>query len=203
MRGHSLNATMGRAAAAGMAAAVVLAVASPVVQPSRAVAAGSQRIVCPGKSWVASWTTSPTDSFPTFGPTLQPTPSTMTDQTVRMVLTPHLGGHLLRLHLSNRFATRPLPIGHVTIARQHPSGAAISAPVEVTFAGSKSVTVPAKQDIVSDPVATSAMAFEPLAVSIYLPDASTPVTEHWNANATSYYADSGSGDLTGQTSAVP
>ena len=63
--------------------------------------------------------------------------------------------------------------------------------------------MPAKQDVVSDPVAMNVTAFQPLSVSIYLPGTSTPVTEHWNANATSYYGDPGSGDQTVQTSGAP
>ena len=199
MRGHLLSARFGRAGIPGVAAALTLAVL-PAVEARAAAAATPRPPACAVNTWVASWTASPADSFPTFDPTLQRTPSTLTDDTVRMVITPHLGGHTLRLHLSNRLANRPLDIGHVTIARQDPNGAATSAPVTVTFGHHENATLPAKQDIVSDPVTMDVTALAPLAVSIYLPHTSTPVTEHWNANATSYYADSGSGDLTGLTS---
>jgi lysophospholipase L1-like esterase len=185
-------------AGAGFAAALPLALL-PIVSAHSAIAAASKPAPCRANSWVASWTASPTDSFPTVDPTLQPSPSTLTDQTVRMVITPHLGGTMVRLHLSNRFAHRSLAIGHVTIGRQG-AGAATGAPVEVTFSHRESVTVPAERDIVSDPVAMNITANFPLVVSIYLPDASSPVTEHWNANATSFYTDRGSGDQTSQTS---
>src|SRR6476620_5181781 len=99
MTGHSTYARFGRAAIPGMAAALTFAVL-PTVQARPAVAATSGPPVCRANAWVASWTASPTDSFPTFDPTLQRTPSALTDDTVRMVITPHLGGHTLRLHLS-------------------------------------------------------------------------------------------------------
>jgi lysophospholipase L1-like esterase len=183
--------------------ALALAVLPALAHPTGAAASPSAQPGCTAHRWVSSWTASPTDSFPTFDPTLQPSPSTLTDDTVRMVITPHLSGHTLRLHLSNRFAGRPLSIGHVTIARQAAGGTSSGAPVTVTFAHREAVTVPAKQDVVSDAVAMDVTAFQPLAVSIYLPSPSTPVTEHWNANATSYYGDPGSGDQTQQTSATP
>ncbi|GAA2130903.1 SGNH/GDSL hydrolase family protein [Actinomadura napierensis] len=88
----------------------------------------------------------------------------------------------------------------VTIAPQS-RRAATGAQVPLTFRGSASVTVPAGQDVVSDPAALAFAAFTPLAVSVFLPQSTQAVTKHWNANATSYYSGSGSGDLTARTAA--
>ena len=149
--------------------------------------------------WVASWAASPSDdSFP-IDPTLDLIPGVWVNQTIRDIITPHLGGSELRIHLSNRFSSSPTTFGHVTIGYQV-GGANASETTNVTFGGSNSVTVAAGQDVVSDPVTFSFAAFEPLAVSIYMPGVPGSITKHWNANATSYYTITASGDKTNQWS---
>ncbi|MFB4295131.1 GDSL-type esterase/lipase family protein [Actinomadura sp. NTSP31] len=155
---------------------------------------------CPASRWVAAWTASPTDGSVPFDPSLGAVPTSLTDQTVRMVISPHVGGASLRLHLSNRFGNAPVAFGRVTVGLQEQGGPAVGDPRPVTFSGAESVTVPGGRDVVSDPVALTFSAFTPLSVSIYLPKSTTAVTKHWNANATSYYSDQGAGDLSTQTS---
>jgi lysophospholipase L1-like esterase len=135
--------------------------------------------------WVASWIASPSDdSFPT-DPGLILEPLAWTNQTVRNVIAPHLGGSQLRLHLTNRFSSSATTFGHVTVGYQT-SGANASFPTTVTFGGSASVTVAPGADVVSDPVNFTFTAFEPLAVSIYLPGIQGSISKHWNSNATTY-----------------
>jgi hypothetical protein len=45
--------------------------------------------------WVGSWAASPTDAS---------SAHRLTDQTLRMLIAPHLGGGIVRLHLSNAWA---------------------------------------------------------------------------------------------------
>lgn len=152
--------------------------------------------------WVASWAASPSDDTWFVDPVVQPTPGTLgmlESQTLRDVITPHLGGSQLRIHLSNRFSGSPTTFGRVTIGVQA-SGAQVSSTTNVTFGGSTLVTAPAGADVVSDPVALSFSAFTPLAVSIYMPGTQGSITKHWNANATSYYTWPFSGDVSTQTS---
>ena len=54
--------------------------------------------------------------------------------------------------------------------------------------------MPTGDDVVSDPVHLVFSAFEPLAISIYLPGRQEFPTKHWNANQTSLYAPPLSGD---------
>jgi lysophospholipase L1-like esterase len=115
-----------------------------------------------------------------------------------MIVTPHLGGSSLRIHLSNRFGSSPVTFGRVTVGAQT-SGAAVSSVVPVTFGNSPSVTIPAGQDAVSDPTSLTFPGFTPLAISLYVPGVLNQLTKHWNANATSYY----SLPLTGDTSTRP
>ncbi|QFG22736.1 GDSL-type esterase/lipase family protein [Actinomadura sp. WMMB 499] len=187
-----------RSLAVVLVGALVVAVLSPVRTPVHASAAAPVG-ACPSR-WVASWTASPTDGAVPFDASLGAVPTTLDDQTVRMVITPHLGGSSVRVRLSNRFGREPVTFGRVTIAPQV-RGATTGRPVPVTFGGAASVTVPAGEDAVSDAAALTFAAFDPLAVSVHLPDRTGGVTKHWNANATSYYADARTGDLTARTGA--
>jgi hypothetical protein len=63
---------------------------------------------CAGSGWVASWAASPTDSDVPLDATGFPTPQLLANQSLRMVVTSHLGGSSLRIHLSNRFGSAPV-----------------------------------------------------------------------------------------------
>ncbi len=140
---------------------------------------------------MASWTASPTDSLTPFDAAGFPVPEILFNQTLRMIVTPHLGGTQLRLHLSNRFGHVPAQFGNVTIGVE--GSGTVSDITPVTFGGSSQVSVPVGQDVVSDPVAFAFTAFTPLAVSIFMPGVQSFPTKHWNANATSYYCASRDG----------
>ncbi len=49
---------------------------------------------------MSSWTASPTDASAPVDAALLAVPRMLNDQTLRMVVTPHLGGDVLRVHLS-------------------------------------------------------------------------------------------------------
>lgn len=168
-----------------LVAAALLVAASPVASATAPTEADH---------WVASWTASPTDSVTPFDGALIPVPEVLVDQTLRMIVTPHLGGTELRLHLSNRFGDAPAQFGNVTVGVERSGTVSDLSPV--TFGGSAQVSVPIGQDVVSDPVALAFTPFTPLAVSIFVPGIQGFPTKHWNANATSYYAPPGTGDLT-------
>jgi len=183
--------------AAVAASAVAVALAPALATPARAGAAPASGT--PSR-WVASWAASPTDDTWPTDPTLTPIPTTLTLQTIRDVITPHLGGSELHIHLSNRFDSSPTTLGHVTIGIQT-SGAGATDIQNVTFGGSQSVTIPAGADVTSDPVHLDFAAFTPLAVSIYVPGVlQGSITKHWASNATTYYSGTLSGDETRQTS---
>jgi lysophospholipase L1-like esterase len=92
----------------------------------------------------------------------------------------------------------PANFGGVTVGIE--GSGAVSDLTPVTFGGEDHVSVPVGDDVVSDPVALSFSAFTPLAVSIFLPGVQSYPTKHWNANATSFYAPAGTGDLSSASS---
>jgi lysophospholipase L1-like esterase len=173
-----------------MAAVAVLVpgllIATPIAVASAPASSGADH-------WVASWTASPSDSGTPFDAAGLPVPEVLVNQTVRMIVTPHLAGSVLRVHLSNRFGHASATFGKVTVGLE--GTGTVSDITVVTFGGQPQVSLPVGDDVVSDPVDLSFAAFTPLAVSIYLPGVQSFPTKHWNANATSFYAAPGTGDV--------
>jgi lysophospholipase L1-like esterase len=171
------------------AAVVLFALVTLSISP--AVVADHERDRDHGRDrhWIASWGASPSDPAPQ-----------LADQTVREHVRLSYGGDSIRLRLSNRFGTQSLLVGAVHVALQD-SGPAVVAgtDTEVTFHGSPSVTIPPGAQIVSDPVALSVARLQELAVSLYLPGDTGPLTIHSLGVQTAYISAPGSGDLTAST----
>jgi lysophospholipase L1-like esterase len=138
-----------------------------------------------GSHWVGSWSASPSDAAN----------SGFNDQTLRMILTPHLAGSMLRVHLSNRFGSQPVTLDRVSIA-QRQSGASLvpGSSRSLAFGGRPSVTLPASADVVSDPLRFTVVPFVDLAVSLYAPGVTGPATKHFTALQTSYVTGLTTGD---------
>lgn len=186
-------------ASVGLIASVVGLTAAAGLVGAAAATHAPPAPACTGKRWVTGWAASPTDALVPVDATGAPVPTNLVHQTLRMVVAPHLGGATVRVRLSNRFGTTPITFGHVTIGRQQ-HGAAIAHAQALRFGGQAAVTLPAGADATSDPTTLTFAAFDHLAVSLYLPNYTSTVTKHWNANATSYLTPTLSGDHASQTS---
>jgi len=181
----------------GLLVAVVLAVGA--CTPAGPSGPPPESGPCDGPHWVASWGAAQSDALIPSDATFGALPRTYDRQTIRNVITPHLGGGRVRLHLTNRYNFAPVTFDAVTIGPSQPDGG-VTAPASVHFAGMKSVTLAPGEDAVSDPLNLSVEPFAPLAVSLYVPKTVWQVTKHWNSNATTYLTAPGAGDLTGATS---
>lgn len=149
--------------------------------------AGGSTAATPAQHWVGSWVAPPSD-----GSTFQPT---LSDQTLRMIVSPHLSGSRLQIRLSNRFGTSPITLGPVTVAIRG-AGAVLrrGSSRKVTFAGAPTVTIRPGAEAVSDPVRLHMRAFEDLAVSVAIPGSISAPTEHFSTRQTSYLTPPGSGN---------
>ncbi|GAA4604650.1 lysophospholipase L1-like esterase [Actinoplanes octamycinicus] len=122
------------------------------------------------------------------------------NQTLRMIVHPNVAGTGWRIRLSNEFGTRPVTFGRAAAGRQSTGGnVAAGTNRALTFAGRRSVTVPAGRTVLSDPVAVpiTDAASQRLAVSLHVTGASGPMTWHAAAFTTSYLAGPDTGDHTG------
>lgn len=140
-----------------------------------------------GKAWLASWGASPSD--PAAG---------LSSQTVREHVRLSFGGDRIRIRLSNRFGTQSLVVGPVHVAIQA-SGPSIVPGTDraLTFSGQSTFTIPPGALAVSDPVKLDVDALQEIAVSIFLPGVSGPLTIHQLGVSTTYI--STTGDFTGST----
>ncbi|MET8429053.1 GDSL-type esterase/lipase family protein [Nocardia sp. NPDC004860] len=177
------------------AGVLLMLTGAPVAAAEPASPAG-----CGGSHWVGSWLAAPSDSFSVIDPALSPQFSAG-DQTYRLVITPHRGGSTVRVHLTDRTRPTPIEIGHVTIGAQADNAAVQPDSLrEVTFGGSRTVTIPAHGDAISDPIELTFDAFEPLSVSVYVPGVAVLPTEHFDGNATSFYSPPFAGDRAAEPS---
>lgn len=140
---------------------VIAALLMGLVASLPASAAGSSH------HWYASWTASPFDSRSMPRALLTPSSETISNQTVRQIVTLSRGGSELRVRFSNEYAAAPLHIGAASIGFQGANGT-VRQPL--TFGGANSVTAAAGAPIVSDPVAIAVSDGASIEISIYLPD---------------------------------
>ena len=172
--------------------------------PARAAAAG-QRGNHTGhhRGWVAAWTGSSTrGGADTSG---CPAHSGVGDATVRDIVYPHAAGDRVRVRLTNLFGDRPLKVGRATVAVRGDGAAVVPGTMrELRFHGRPSTTVRTGGLLRSDPVRLRVRRGQELAVSIYLPEATGPATQHPLALQDGYLADgdhaaAGSGGAYGTT----
>lgn len=132
--------------------------------------------------WVGTWGASPaSDATNSFN-----------NQTLRLITHVTLGGEQLRIRVSNVFGTQPLEVGAAQVGLRA-SGAAVvpGSNRKLSFGGSPSIAIPPGAVVVSDAVQLSVPNGGDLAVSLYLPKNTGPVTHHFLASQTSYVSSQG------------
>lgn len=132
-----------------------LLVALAAVSPVRAADRPAHQ-----QHWVAAWSASPDQDGPA-----------LAGKTIRQVVRPSVAGPSVRLRLSNLYGTAAVTIGPVHIAK-HAGESAIQSATDraVTFGGMPTVTIAQGTDALSDPVAFPLVAFEQVAISLYVVD---------------------------------
>ena len=111
---------------------------------------------------------------------IQPLPAAtqhFNNQTLREVVRASAGGDLVRLRIANTFGSETLVVGEAHIAVSAGGSKIVPGTDRVlTFGGQRSVNVYAGSPVLSDPVRLDVKALSPLAVSLYLPNASAADT---------------------------
>jgi len=111
--------------------------------------------------WVGTWTAAPA---PAEG-------AAFSNHTLQMMPRVSIGGHRLRVRISNAYGARPLAIGAACVGVRS-SGPAVGAGScrRLTFGGDARATIAAGALVVSDPVDLEVAPLSDLAVSVHLPD---------------------------------
>ena len=167
-------------------------------------------------AWASAWTASPQAAYPAGYVVAQPgipgragpglTAPLLTfafperqarDQTLRMIVSPSVGGRVWRVRLTNRFGRRPVTFGRVVVAVHRSGGALVPGTTrELRFSGRPFVTIRPGGALRSDPVRLRiAGASRPnVAISLHVRGASGPMTWHAASFTSSFVSPPGSGD---------
>ena len=141
------------------------------------------------QQWVAAWGSSMQSASPETW--------TVTDASVRLVARSTIGGTQVRIRLENTFGDEPLTVGAASVGLQSRGAALVPGSDRVLqFDGADTVTIPAGDLVVSDPVSLPVLAEQRLAVSLYLPGSNVRSSQHSNGLTTSYVTGAGGGDET-------
>jgi lysophospholipase L1-like esterase len=128
-----------------------------------------------------------------FNPSTCPAgPNGLKNQTVRNIVYTSVGGDRVRIRLSNTFGSGDLTIGDASVAVAETGAETVPGTMrQLQFNGQTSVTIPAGDEVVSDPVKLTISALEDLAVSVYVPSMSGPSTYHATAQQDSFVSATG------------
>ena len=142
------------------------------------------------RGWVAAWQGSPvpggTIPVPFFN---CPADKGVDNQTVRNVVFLSAGGDRVRARLTNTFGSQPLHIGSASVAIAGIGSATLPGTNRsLRFNGRSSILIAAGGEALSDPVSLKVKALQTLAISVYLPNATGPATQHFFAQQDNYVA---------------
>jgi lysophospholipase L1-like esterase len=128
----------------------------------------------------------------------------VSDATFRLIARVTAPGDAIRLRFDNTFGAAPVTFGRVSAGpRQSANNPASISPglfMPALFDGQSSVTIEAGGSATSDPIPLAVDAQEDLAISVYVPGAEVPASQHNGALVTSFITDNGAGDLTASES---
>ena len=120
------------------------------------------------------------------------------EQSFRFIILPTTDATQERIHFSNTLGKAPITIGSARLSAAVGVGPAIdpTRDVPLTFSSSASVTIPAGQEVVSDPVNITYAFGEKLAVSVYMKGTFDSLTQHDSQVQTNFQTSGGAGDTT-------
>ena len=135
----------------------------------------------PFGTWTGTWEAAPSGTAPA-----------RRGASLRNVVHLSVGGSATRVRLTNRLGTAPLRLDAVTVALREAGPDAVPGSMRIaTFDGARTVTIPAGEDLVSDPVPLAVPDRADLLVTVHTPDDSGPATYHRAAGQTNYLAPQG------------
>src|SRR3954454_5758030 len=130
--------------------------------------------------WVNAWQGSPVGGGTIPGASC-PADKGLNNQTVRNIVFLSAGGDRVRVRLTNAFGTKPLSVGAASVALAGAGAATVvGSDRALRFGGRGSILIAAGGEALSDPVRLRVRALQKLDVSVYLPTATGPATQHWD-----------------------
>ena len=129
-------------------------------------------------AWVGTWATAVTHGNATGSTNLG-----LTDQSVRLVVRPTVGGDRIRIRLSNIYGEKTVTVAAATVAKPNKSTPELSDidPATLrtlTFSGSGTRSMVKGSELLSDPVNLRLGNLDDLVVSLYFQENTGPTTFH-------------------------
>ena len=138
------------------------------------------------EKWVTAWATSQQELGE----------HEISDATVRMIARVTSPGASVRLRLDNTYGQMELRISGVSVGLRMRDAALVpGSNRNVRFTGSAHVTIPPGGSVQSDPIEMHVLAYQDLAVSLYVPGSSVRPSQHRGARVTSYLSATNAGDV--------
>jgi len=128
-----------------------------------------------------TWAVSAQDYNETFpgGALPPPAPLALENQTLRQIMHVSVGGSAARVRFSNLFGTAPLSVTGAHIARAAAASAIdVSSDAALPFGGQASVTIPAGQELWSDPSPLELSGGQDVAVTLFVSGLAAVSTVH-------------------------
>lgn len=128
--------------------------------------------------WVGTWATAVTH-----GNAAGSTHVGLTDQSVRLVVRPTVGGDRIRIRLSNIYGEKTVTVGAATVAKPDKATPELSdidpsTLRTLTFNGSGTASMLKGTELLSDPVNLKLANLDDLVISLYFPENTGPTTFH-------------------------
>ncbi|WP_406350188.1 SGNH/GDSL hydrolase family protein [Streptomyces sp. NBC_00658] len=180
----------------GVVAALIMAACGPLTVSSvaqaqvqaEAVAQKSQPVSqAPASAAAAPAAAKGKHSVVTWGASADRQSAGPADRSYRLIVRTSVGGTNMQIRLSNAFGENPVTFAS-TYAGLQKQGAELvrGSNRQLSFGGAASVTVPAGETVLSDPLPGKLAAQSNLVVSLYVTGAQGPTTGHGMAMQTSY-----------------
>jgi len=133
--------------------------------------------------WVGTWATAPL----LIDANNQPPNPGLAGNTLRQIVLTSIGGEAFRVQFSNAFGTADLVLeaAHVA-ASADASGIDPTTDLALSFDGDPSVTIPAGEEVFSDPIERPLEPMSKLAVSVHFGELPDDLTGHPGSRTTSY-----------------
>jgi lysophospholipase L1-like esterase len=178
-----MNAARYRRRAAGVVSALVMAVCGPVTASSAAQTQTQTQTAAPAPTPASAGT----HSVVTWGASADRQGAGPADRSYRLIVRTSVGGTNMRIRLSNAFGENPVTFASA-YAGLRKQGAELvrGSNRALSFGGAASVTVPAGETVLSDPLPGKLAAQSDLVISLYVTGAQGPTTGHGMAMQTNY-----------------
>ena len=119
-----------------------------------------------------------------------------------MIVRTSIGGHRVRVQLSNAFGTTALRVGAAHVALRDKDSAIVpGSDRPLTFSGGPSFNIPPGAEVLSDPVDLNVPKLGDLVISVYIPGEASSATVHLTGLHTTYISQPG--DFTAAASIPP